>query len=162
MQQWGIAPHLLGYSESKMSKVNAKSSRFWFLEHQSCYGQETDQDHSEKERLELALGFPRLPDGLIRGSRVGTTPLPPTQNLLLANPAGRGLVCAGSGRQQPESQTWGVPQSAGRGGPRRQKVRVRGQAAGGWGSQHEGPAGQRVGAWPVHPPPHSLAQGGGD
>ncbi|XP_017904226.1 PREDICTED: galectin-1 isoform X2 [Capra hircus] len=29
-----------------------------------------------------------------------------------------------SGRQQPESQTWGVPQSAGRGGRRRQEVCV--------------------------------------
>lgn len=35
-----------------------------------------------------------------------------------------GLVYTGSGRKQSEPQTWGVSQSSGRGGPRRQEVRM--------------------------------------
>lgn len=54
---------------------------------------------------------------------MGTTPPPGTLHPLTRL---GGVLPAGSGRQQPEPQTWGVPPSAGRDRPRRQEVRGRG------------------------------------
>lgn len=67
-----------------------------------------------------------------------------------------------SGRQQPESQTWGVPQSAGRGGPRRQEVRrrSRGLWASGAGARSPGVRLGVCGAVTCQAPPH-LRRGDG-
>lgn len=72
------------------------------------------------ESLELAAGFPqasgRPGQSTLKGDDPTLIPTPP-----LDTPRPRHCVpqpgcesgSAGSGRQQPESQTWGVPQSAG-------------------------------------------------
>lgn len=117
----------------------------------------------------LPILSPWLPGGLVEdpGGRGSTPPpslagVPPREasapNAEAVSPA------AGSGRQQPESQTRRVPQSARRGGPRGQEVRGdRGWRVAGSGMALGGPgwgcaAGwawprearcSRVGSWPA-------------
>ncbi|KAI2597719.1 galectin 1 [Homo sapiens] len=68
----------------------------------------------------MACASPWLGQRMPGGNNPTPTPSHPRTlravEALSSNPAGPGLVCAGSGRQQPESQTWRVPSSARRGG----------------------------------------------
>lgn len=118
-----------------------------------------------RKSLELAPDSSSFPQaGSEVPGRGRPHPAAPPPGAASSNPAGCGLVFAGSGRQQPESQTWGVPSSAGRGGPRSQEVRGcrcgAGAGGSGLGSQPQGPTAGLAGAWPARPRPSPRRRGG--